>query len=484
MGYSKNEITVQDGGLGSSVGYPDNVFAVIGISEKIPSGIVTISSIGEIEDMIGEGPLRDFLVDAFSFKKQPTAYVKVIEGTIAGTKSEVIKNGDGVGSISVSGNPRNEYKIKIEILSSGGLNEATFQVFIDERLILKSTVPALPGTFALGNTGLTLIFDDGNPEVGETAFVEGDTFEFTTTSPSATNEEILGAIDEILESKKKFRILAVAMITNSVFWSLLDSRLEAESGKNFFCRGLTIARDKSDEETRDEYINKLTTASLERGSFDAKRVAVVCSVVEIADFINGNTDFRSVAGKYLGWLMQNKIYESPAKTALGSISNIMSLKLYLETGKYKPFEEGHIKALDSAGYVTTRTYYEKEGIYFTSGRMLCIESSDFAEIMNCCIMDKACTLVAGKLFNYFNKDEDIGTDGTILGLTYIKAYGQQPLDDMKNINQEISQGEFIVPKNQDLLKTKNLNYFVEIVPKGYIVTLTGTIKFTNPYATK
>ncbi len=484
MGYSKNTITVKDGALGSGGGYASNAFAIVGISEKIPKGIITISSISEIEDMIGEGQLRDFLVDAFSFKTPPIAYVKVIAGSIAGTKSSIAKTGTGKGTFTIAGDPRNEYKIKITILSEGGLNVATFQAEVDGRLLPKATVPELGTGYALGNTGLTLTFDDGAPQVGEVAFAKDDTFEFTTTAPSATNEEVLNAIDEVFEAKKSFRVLCIALQTDKVFWSVFQSRLEAETDKNFFCRGLTFCRDKIDSETRDQYITKLTTPEQERGMVEGKRIQVVQSVCEIVDAVNGNTDYRNVMGKYLGWIMQNKIYESPAKTLLGAVGGLEAIKKYLESGEQKLFSEGHIKALDKSGFVTVRTYHEKAGIYFTSGRTLCDEGSDFGEIMNCFVMDKACTVVAQRLFNLFNKDEDIGEDGTIQGLSYIKAYGQQPLDDMKYINAEISSGTFIVPKTQDLLKTKNLNYFVEIVPKGYIVTLTGTINFVNPYVNK
>ncbi len=484
MGYSKNTITVKDGALGSGGGYASNAFAIVGISEKIPEGIITISSISEIEDMIGEGQLRDFLVDAFSFKTPPIAYVKVIAGSIAGTKSAIAKTGTGKGTFTIAGDPRNEYKIKITILSEGGLNTATFQAEVDGRLLPKATVPELGTGYALGNTGLTLTFDDGAPQVGEFAFAKDDTFSFTTTAPSATNEEVLNAIDEVFEAKKSFRVLCIALQTDKVFWSVFQSRLEAETDKNFFCRGLTFCRDKIDSETRDQYITKLTTPEQERGMVEGKRLQVVQSVCEIVDAVNGNTDYRNVIGKYLGWIMQNKIYESPAKTLLGAVGGLEAIKKYLESGEQKLFSEGHIKALDKSGFVTVRTYHEKAGIYFTSGRTLCDEGSDFGEIMNCFVMDKACTVVAQRLFNLFNKDEDIGEDGTIQGLSYIKAYGQQPLDDMKYINAEISSGTFIVPKTQDLLKTKNLNYFVEIVPKGYIVTLTGTINFVNPYVNK
>lgn len=472
MGYSKNSITVQDGGLGVSSASTTNVMAVVGISEKTYSDIITISSLSEIEKKFGEGELRDFLVDAFSFKKKPTAYVLSIAGSIDGTISEVKKTGSSP-SLAVTGTPRNEYSVVVEIKGDGDLNAGTFAAYVDNRTVVsKATIP-LDGKYVLGNTGLTLNFPAGS-------YVTGDTFTFDTTAPKATNEELLDAVNKLLASKKKFRFVAVPVVTNYVFWSAFDTLLEGETDKNKFIRGVTMCRDVNSGETVDQYVNVMT--GTERGIIQCLRTAVVLSRGKIADAVNGNEDTRSVIGKYCGWMLGNKVYESPAKTELGAVSGITGFASYIENAEKVTFSAGHLKLLDSAGYVTIRDYYEKEGAWFTSGRMLCDETSDYAEIMNCSVMDRVCSVVAETLFKFLNRDVEIGTDGSIAGIENLKSQGQLPLDRLKDITREISSGTFVVPEGQDILSTKNLEYYVEVIPKGYLVTLTGVIRFTNPNA--
>jgi len=478
MSYSKNKITVKEG-MGGSAGF-SSALAVVGISEITYPDIITISSMDEIEKKFGDGPLRDFLVDAYSFDTKPVSYVLAIPGSIKGTKSAVKVNSanTGVGSITVSGDPHNEYAIELEIVSSGGLNNGTFSIKVDERLIVNvATIPDT-GTYILGNTGLTLTFVPGSPVGEAVSFASGDIFSLKTTAPTATNEELLDAVNKLLATKKKYRLIAIPHITEMSFWAAFDSILEMETDKNKFVRGVTMCRDVSNAETPDQYVNAMSET--ERGIIQCKRVGVVLSRAAIADSVNGNSDVRSVIGKYVGWLLRNKIFESPAKTANGAISGILDFAYYIEGSDSVKFSEGHLKTLDKSGFITVRNYYEKDGIFFTSGRMLVDETSDFGEIMNCSVMDKACTLVAERLFPYFNKDEEIGADGSIQGIDYIKSWGQKPLTDMKNIYGEISGGTFIVPKNQDLLLTKELSYFVDIIPKGYIVSLRGEIRFINP----
>jgi hypothetical protein len=144
---SANKITIKDGSLGASAASADNAAAVIGISSINPDDVITISSIEEIEPKLGEGPLRDFLVDAFSFSNPGVCYVKSITGSNEGKISEIkaakTNSKEGTGKITLDGKPVNAYDVRIEIIENGSLNEGGFQVFVDERLVIKpTTIPA------------------------------------------------------------------------------------------------------------------------------------------------------------------------------------------------------------------------------------------------------------------------------------------------------------------------------------------------------
>ncbi|MDR2807762.1 MAG: hypothetical protein LBB43_02010 [Spirochaetaceae bacterium] len=72
---------------------------------------------------------------------------------------------------AVSGNPRNEYDIVIEILSSRTLNEGTFRMVVDGLASKRFTIPDEPGTYEIPGTGITLTFAGTFAEGGYLLFI-------------------------------------------------------------------------------------------------------------------------------------------------------------------------------------------------------------------------------------------------------------------------------------------------------------------------
>jgi hypothetical protein len=82
----------------------------------------------------------------------------------------------------VSGNPRNEYDVAVDIQADGGLNAGTFRVTIDGLAGKIITIPDGEGKYEIPGTGLTLTFT-----AGDSGFKAGDGFTFKATAPTATN---------------------------------------------------------------------------------------------------------------------------------------------------------------------------------------------------------------------------------------------------------------------------------------------------------
>jgi hypothetical protein len=464
---------IQDGRLGASAGYPSGKFAVIGVSEKFSDEIKTIVDFNDVEELFGNGPLRDFLEGAFSLKKQPIVYALSIEGTVAGIVSTVTagNSNTGVGTITVGGSPRNEYEVKIIIDSSGGLNEAVFYTIIDGVESKKITVPDTPGTYEIPNTGLTLTFNPGSPTGEEVSFAKYDEFSFTTTAPKATNIELLDALEKLLLEKKDFSFIAIDGITTKDFWVSLDTRLMTEESKNRYIFAICQSRKIADGETIDAYVNLL--AGSEHPQTPLSRVQVVAAFAKEND-LKGQIDIRPMTGKYCGWLSAMcKEQERPGKVKLGAIPGIT--KIYP-----KDINEGHISQLDDAGYVTLCTYNNKKGIFFTRGRMMNELNSDFKIVTHRRLMDKACSLVYEKQIEFINDDVEVSTkDGSPEGLDYFKAYSEMPLNDMEK-DKQISGFELTIPEGQNILSDETLSFELAIVPKGYIGIIRGTIYYKNP----
>lgn len=94
---------------------------------------------------------------------------------------EVLQEGIGLGSISITGEPEAEYELIFQISAGGALGEATFLYSHDggNRWSADSRVP-LSGFYSLGNTGLTAEFY----LPGDSEFVEGDIYRCYVSDPT------------------------------------------------------------------------------------------------------------------------------------------------------------------------------------------------------------------------------------------------------------------------------------------------------------
>jgi hypothetical protein len=413
--------------------------------------------------------LRDLIVSALSIAKT-TVYAVALEGTVAGTVSAVAQGADnaGSGAIEVTGSPRNEYDVAVEIVAGGVLNAATFRVTIDGLAGKVITVPQdtdESGVYMLPGTGLTLHF---TLLTGQT-YAAGDVFNFSATAPQATNGEVLGAVDQILQAKLAIEWIAVAGESAAPLWAALATKAEgaAELYQYLFC--IAQARYKTDTETVDQYVNALTGA--ERGTTASVRMQVCAGWIEEAD-MNGQVDTRGLIGAYCGKLAQRNVQQGPDAVCYGGISAAMAIKPAGLT-------DGHIETLKNAGYVTARQIIGLTGVYITSGQMLIEAGSDHDLVERRRVMDKACRQMRAAQLTFVNDAVKVGKDGSPEGIQMLIAQSKNPLDTMKT-NGEISDGAIVVPDGQNILATKTLMMKIRIVPFGKLAYIENEIAYSNP----
>jgi len=458
----KNDIL--DGAMGVQGAQADGCYAAIGVAERFGSEILTINDPDQVEKKIGDGPLRDFLVSALSISKTKVSVI-ALEGTIPGTVSAVKPGAEntGVGAITVSGSPRNEYKITVAIESDGGLNEATFRITIDKLPGKLITVPDGDAKYVIPGTGLTLQF---NPATG---FKEGDVFSFNTTAPSATNGEVLAAINKILEAKLAIEFIAIAGVSASPLWAALATKANGAAEIYQYLFFVAQARYLKAGEDLDAYVNAL--CGIERGSVASTRLQVCAAYIEESD-ANGQIDVRGIIGTYCGTLAARKVQDGPDAVKFGGITAANAL---MPEG----INDGHIENLKNAGYVTVRKYVGRKGIYITSGQMMSEEGSDYDLVERRRVMDKACRNLYVAQLPAVNDTVSIGADGSPEGIEMFVAKSQAPLDTMKT-NREISDGYVIVPPGQNILSDKKLRTKVRIAPLGKMSYIENEIAYMNP----
>jgi hypothetical protein len=189
----KNRIL--DGAMGVAGAQAAGIFAAACVAAIPSKGILALVDAGDVDGKIGDGPLRDLIMSTLSIAKT-TVYAIALEGSVAVALSAVrpASANTGGGTVAVSGSPRNEYDVSVEIVSPGGLNDAVFRVTLDGAAGKAITVPD-NGQYVIPNTGITLIFSAEGP-----AFASGDSFTFSSTPPQAANAEVLTAVDQILNA--------------------------------------------------------------------------------------------------------------------------------------------------------------------------------------------------------------------------------------------------------------------------------------------
>ena len=459
----KNDIL--DGAMGVQGAQADGRFAAIGVAEKPSNGILTFNDPAQVEPAIGDGPLRDLLVSALSISRTAVSVI-ALEGTIPGTVSEVTPGTEnkGKGTVSVSGSPRNEYKVSVSIEVSGGLNEAAFRITIDNLPGRMITVPDGDGKYEIPGTGLTLLFSPGTG-----GFIEGDVYRFTATEPSATNGEVLAAIDRIFEAKLSIEFIAIAGVSASPLWAALATKAIGAAEIYQYLFFVAQARYLKTSETLDVWANAL--CGEERGTVGSTRLQVCAGWIEEAD-ANGQLDVRGLIGTYCGTLAARKVQDGPDAVKFGGIAAATALKP-------DGINDGHIENLKNAGYVTARKYVGRNGIYITSGQMMSEEGSDYDLVERRRVMDKACRNLYTAQLPAVNDTVTIGADGSPEGIEMFVAKSQAPLDIMKT-NREISDGYVIVPPGQNILADKKLRTKIRIVPLGKMSYIENEIAYMNP----
>jgi hypothetical protein len=241
------------------------VFAAVGVASIPSDGVLAFVDPASVEEKIGDGPLRDLIVSALSVAKT-TVYAIALEGSVPGSVSAVKAGSEnaGTGTIAVSGKPRNEYDVLVDITASGTLNEAAFRVTIDENAGKIITVPDGEGKYEIPGTGLTLRFTPG-----EDGFEEGDAFSFSTTEPKATNGEILAAADQILDAKLSIEWIAVAGVSGAPLWTALATKAEGAAEVYRYLFFVAQARYQTETETADRWAMALAGAERGAAALDA-----------------------------------------------------------------------------------------------------------------------------------------------------------------------------------------------------------------------
>lgn len=461
-------INIQDGGLGILPPSSSGLHAKIGVcSAGAINEVITITDPKDIPEKFGTGPLANALYDSFA-EGTRTIHVVRANGDIAGTIGDVEATKTGTGNMTLTGTPLDSYELVVEIVDPGAKNVATFKFSLDggDTFSGKITVPTAL-TYVMPDTGLTLNFTE---DAGQAAnsFKAGDRYICKTAAPQASVNSANAAIDVLLNSNYLFEYIHVVGPSDEAMWAALAVKAAAAESRYRFIHFLAQARGPNAGETVDQWVNALLTA---KSTFANTRVSICAGRFEMVDMGTGRVVDRNGAGIYAGRVSSVKVSTSPGKVAEGPLPGIVALKP-------DGINDGHIEALDQAGFITFRQYIGLSGFYVTNGRMAAEPISDFQYVELRRPMDKACHLVRMEAL----KREHAEIDPTNLETSFkaIEAQLTNPLNYMV-AEKEIARGRVIIPLDQDVLATSKIRLKVRIVPMGTLREIEVEMGYENPF---
>lgn len=466
MALSNVNIDIINGGLGIQTGTGTGIICKVGVSSQgVSNQVYSFTDKDQIKGTIGTGTLANAIADSLMGGAQ-TIYAVRAEPDIKGSCGSVTALKSGTGSLTVSGDPLDAYDVMVTITDTGTLNSAAFTYSLNGGAATSKriTIP-VNGVYEITGTGLKLTFAEGSADI-ENSFVKGDTFTFTTASPTASIGAINDAIDILLDTNLTYEGIHICGATSKSMWVALDTRA-MEAQKRF--RYIYMLAECGYVESGGDVNTWLKARLDEADTFASDRVGVCAAYGEITDSLTGSTVTRNLMGIIAGRISQLKLQESAGKVILGSLPGIVKL---LPEG----LNDGHIEALDTGRYITARRYEGLNGFYVTEFRLMAEAVSDYQYGEYRRVMDKACKLVrtAGLKFKNYEASET--------GIKALQAHLNQPLSIMTGAG-EIADGTVSIPPNQDILATSRIRVKIGVQPVGIMRNIDIEIGLTNPFLT-
>lgn len=461
-------VDILDGGLGMLPPSSAGLQAKVGVSSAgNVNEVIAITDPGKVSTLFGTGPLAAALYDAFTAGAR-IIYAVRAEGDVAGIVGNVTANKTGTGNMTVTGAPLDNYEIVVKIIDAGAKNEAAFQYSLDrgDTFSLKITVPTSLN-YSVPGTGIVFEFTEATTEP-QNSFKTGDSYTCQTTAPSASVNSVNAAIDVLLNSNYLYEFIHVVGPSDNSFWAALDAKALAAENKYRYIHFLTEARGRNPEETVDQWATALTTM---KASFASTRVSICAGRAEIVDMGTGRIVDRNGAGLYSGRVSSIGVQVSPGKVMDGPLPAIVRLN---PAG----INEGHILALDEAGFITFRQYIGLSGFYITNGRMAAEPISDYRYVELRRPMDRACNLVRMAALRF--EQAEIDPTNMEKSLAALEANLQAPLNIMIGAG-EIAGGRVVIPRDQDVLATSKLRVKIRIIPMAILRWIELEVGYENPF---
>lgn len=343
-------------------------------------------------------------------------------GDAANPLLEISPCGDGVLASA---------ELVIQIVSSGGLNEGTYQLSTDggDNFERTRTIP-YDGLAELPGFGVRISFPAGN-------YTAGTTYECRVLAPTPSIMDVMEALETPL-SLYDVEFVEVAGPTDSVDWAAAQTKSEELWNLHRPTYFKMETRLPYDGEDLNDYTAWLLA---EKQGFAGRFVTVCPQYGEIVD----TTGASRLANA--GCLQAGRVMSIPVQRATGRVKDGPVSQLSLPDGW-----EAIQPTLEDAGFLTAKKYAGLDGVYWGDSRTMADAASDYRyeEVLR--TVFKAVRLMRIQaLKSMYDEAGDALRPNSAAGLAYLKANIENGLDTMVKANpSELAAYVVDIPPGQDI----------------------------------
>ena len=466
---------VGDGALGSVPASIENDMVVFGVSQT-----GTVNTVFSCTDKnaaikyLGMGPLTQaavYLMGAGAIKVVP------VGSDISGAYGEVRSSNHGSHTVTLARAPVDNYSVVIVTGETRPGNVTMFKYSLNGGATFSKPVPAsfmiIPGlgspdiirysSFLIPDTGIEFTF-----ETEETAGIPREiTFTFECTAPSFSTPMLNAAVKAFLATPYQASLFCIvdtptsAADTASRIVAVQTMLTTAESQKRYI-RAIVEAAD-------DDTPLLLSATS----NTEAKRVVCCAGFVNLFSEMDGMVYRRSAAWPVARRAIATRCNVHVGRVKDGTLSGIQSLD----------HDERSTPDLcnDEARFCTLRTYVETPGFFVEDDFTMAKPGSDFAQLRNGRVMDKALRIADQFLVQLVHDDFALEANGTIAEheALRIEAYVGQGIRNGIVAAGNASASEFTINRFEDMAATRTIRCKTRIQVRPDAKWIEHDIAFTR-----
>jgi hypothetical protein len=469
MAISNANLTILDGALGLSPSTGDQVQAKLGVCTAGTANVPTLVTSPSGANAFGTGPLVEAAKATLAIPGNGGVVMCKVPSTVAGSVgSTTAGSGNaGTGTVTVGGTPNDAYDVQLQMVQDGAnltAGTAAFQVSIDGGDNFSDT-QAVPtgGTYTIPGTGLTVTFANGG---SGTSFKSGDVFSSSSVAPGYSTSDLLAGVDAVAAGLNDVFLMHAVGQAASVSAALgvaaaLSTKLVSLAGTFKYYRGLV-------ELPHDTDANVLAAVT----GVVAPRMMAVSDFTELTE-LDGTQRKRHAAWSVAARAGASKPGEDLGRVDRGALLNVRSLYRNEET----------TPALDVARVTTLRSITGKQGFFVTAPQMLEAIGSDYALLQYGRIIDIAAKVIHARATELLRADLDVDPTTGKIAEDQARAIEKTLRDALSAKLVETKNAQAVsvrFDRTTNLISNPTVNIDYRIVPRGYVLQLTGTLALQNP----